>query len=116
MVSSIIQKSRLEGANRLDAEYYQPHYLTSIQRLRGFELKTLDSITSKIDVGFVSLMTHHFQEDGVPLLRTQNVKEFFVDAENDIVFIDEDFHKRLEKSQVFPGYLLLARSGSIGNV
>ena len=30
---SIIQKSQLEGADRLDAEYYQPEYLSVIQKI-----------------------------------------------------------------------------------
>lgn len=113
---SIINKSELEGALRLDAEYYQPEYLQYINQLQRFELHSLDSVTSKIDVGFVSSMVSHFQDEGIPLLRTQNVQEFFVNPENDIVYIDDEFHNKLRKSQVFPGYLLLARSGSIGNV
>lgn len=113
---SIIQKSQLEGAHRLDAEYYQPEYLRYIDQLQHFDLQPLGSLTSKTDVGFVSSMVSHFQDRGIPLLRTQDVQEFFINLENDIVYIDEEFHKRLKKSQVFPGYLLLARSGSIGNV
>jgi len=116
MVYSIIYKNNLEGANRLDAEYYQPEYLKYSEQLNRLKLGSLNSLTSKIDVGFVSSMVSHFQDQGVPLLRTQNVCEFFVDAENDVVYIDEEFHKKLRKSQIFPGYLLLARSGSIGNV
>lgn len=113
---SIIQKSQLEGASRIDAEYYQPEYLQYSDSLNKLGLENLNNLTSKIDVGFVSSMTSHFQEEGIPLLRTQNVHEFFADVENDVVYIDEEFHKKLKKSQIFPGYLLIARSGSIGNV
>jgi len=116
MIHSIIQKSQLEGAHRLDAEYYQPEYLKYSEQLNRLKLADLNFLTSKVDVGFVSSMVSHFQDKGVPLLRTQNVCEFFIDAENDVVYIDEEFHKKLRKSQIFPGYLLLARSGSIGNV
>ncbi|MFZ2187124.1 MAG: restriction endonuclease subunit S [Candidatus Moraniibacteriota bacterium] len=112
---SIIQKSQLEGASRLDAEYYQPEFLMFVNNLKGFELQLLEEISSKIDVGFVSSMVRHFCNNGVPLLRTQNVDEFVTDFENGIVYIDEKFHKQLKKSQVYPGYVLLARSGSIGN-
>ncbi|MDP2838347.1 MAG: restriction endonuclease subunit S [Candidatus Moranbacteria bacterium] len=112
---AIIQKSQLEGATRLDAEYYQPEFLVSVSNLRKFELQLLEEMTSKMEVGFVSSMASHFCDSGVPLLRTQNVGEFVTDFENGIVYIDEEFHKKLEKSQVYPGYVLLARSGSIGN-
>lgn len=112
---SIIQKSQLEGANRLDAEYYQSEYLEYKSQLLKLETKPLDALTDKIDVGFVSSMTGHFQESGVPLLRTQNVKPFYPDLESDIVYVDEEFHKKLKKSQIFPRQVLLARSGSIGD-
>lgn len=112
---SIIQKSQLEGAMRMDAEYYQPEYLDLEKNLKKFELLTLEEMAPKIDVGFVSSMASHFCDDGVPLLRTQNVDEFVTDFENGIVYIDEEFHKKLKKSQVYPGFVLLARSGSIGN-
>ncbi len=112
---STIRKNELECTNRLDAEYYQPEYLEWLKQLSKFNLRPLNELTTKIDVGFVSSMTSHFQDTGVPLLRTQNVKEFFVDLESDVVYIDEEFHKKLKKTQVFPGYVLLARSGTIGN-
>ena len=40
---SIIQKSQLEGAKRIDAEYYQPEYLKLDKKLEEFgkNLKTL---------------------------------------------------------------------------
>lgn len=113
---SIIQKSQLEGAERIDAEYYQPEYLQYSDVLNKLILEDLSTLASKVDVGFVSSMASHFQNEGVPLLRTQNVHEFLTDLEEDTVYIDEAFHKKLKKSQIFSGYLLLARSGSIGNV
>ena len=38
---SIIKKSQLEGALRLDAEYYQPEYLELSSKLKGQESKPL---------------------------------------------------------------------------
>ena len=113
-VFSIIQKSQLEGAKRLDAEYYQPKYLEWSEKLAMFDLRPLATLTDKINVGFVSSMRDEFQEEGIPLLRTQNVQEFYPDLEQDTVYIDESFHKKLKKSQLLPGYVLIARSGSIG--
>lgn len=48
-VYSIIQKSHLEGTNRLDAEYYQPEYLEIVRnltRLRAIPMKEI-AINSK---------------------------------------------------------------------
>lgn len=111
---SIILKSQLEGAKRLDAEYYQPEYLALLSAIIAGRPHNLLSLTDKIDVGFVSSMASHFQESGIPLLRTQNVQEFYLDLDRETVFIDEDFHQSLKKSILKPGYVLLARSGSIG--
>ncbi len=36
IIYSIIQKSQLEGAHRLDAEYYQPEYLKIIEKIRSY--------------------------------------------------------------------------------
>lgn len=112
---SIIQKSQLEGAQRIDSEYYAPEYLQYQKQLELLNLTNLVELTKKIDVGFVSSMVNHFLDSGIPLLRTQNVKQFIIDLQGDLVYIDEDFHNKLKKSQIKPGQVLLARSGSIGD-
>ena len=59
-------------------------------------------------------MTHAYTESGIPLLQTQNIKEFVVDFSN-LTYIQDWFHNQLQKSQIYPGDILIARSGSIGN-
>lgn len=114
MEYSIVQYSALAGALRLDAEYYRPSFLEQSRTLQALSTKPLVELCEKIDVGFVSSMTAHFVDDGIPLLRTQNVGEFLVNTESGLVKIDETFHQKLKKSQVSPGQVLVARSGSIG--
>ena len=46
---SIIQKSQLEGALRLDAEYYQPEYLENDRKLRKVDFDYLQKF-SVIDI------------------------------------------------------------------
>jgi hypothetical protein len=101
---------------RIDAEYYRSDFLGLMQTQTAGSApqKTLREICEKIDVGFVGSMTHAYAERGVPLLQTQNIKEFFVDLTN-VIYIQESFHQQLKKTQVFPGDVLIARSGSIGN-
>ena len=43
-VFSIIQKSQLEGAHRLDAEYYQPEYLDCKKKIENFGYKNLGDL------------------------------------------------------------------------
>ena len=45
-VYSIIQKSQLEGAKRLDAEYYQPEYLDASEKIRLLNHAKLGDIVS----------------------------------------------------------------------
>ncbi|MBU0999197.1 hypothetical protein KKG24_02720, partial [Patescibacteria group bacterium] len=49
MTFSIIKKSQLEGALRLDAEYYQPEYLELDRKLNlfGNKLKTFGEILER---------------------------------------------------------------------
>lgn len=99
---------------RFDAEYYKPEYLEAenfLSRLQGIKLRTA---CSKIDVGHVGPMVHNYTTNGIPLLQTHNVKEFFLNNEN-IIKIKPDFHSTLIKSQVRKGSILIARSGSFGS-
>lgn len=113
---SIVRLKEIEQSvlgNRMDAEFYLPIYLHSdsaIER-KGFHL--LKDITSKIDVGHVGSMVDEYEEDGVWLLQTQNVKEFFLNSSRK-VFINRKFHEFLRKSKVRKHDILIARSGSFG--
>jgi len=112
---SIIQKSQIEGASRLDAEYYDPELLKLMEKQSQYEsgVHTLGEICEKIDVGFVGPMAHSYVAEGIPLIQTQNVNEFFLDYTN-LTYIGEWFHYKLKNSQIVNGDILIARSGSIG--
>ncbi|MBA4348631.1 MAG: hypothetical protein C0415_01385 [Thermodesulfovibrio sp.] len=113
---SVINSAALEGASRLEAEYYQPRYLIFMDELSKYSVtkKTLLHLCEKIDVGFVGPMAHAYTTNGIPILQTQNVKEFVIDFTM-LTYIQEWFHHVLQKSQVFSGDILIARSGSIGS-
>ncbi|MFC1676328.1 restriction endonuclease subunit S [Planctomycetota bacterium] len=106
-----IQQSVFGG--RIDAEFYLPVYLDSDAAINKIGYRLLDAITSKIDVGHVGSMVNEYAINGVWLLQTQNVKEFFLD-ESSKIFINAKFHDYLKKSKVRKGDILIARSGSFG--
>jgi type I restriction enzyme M protein len=110
---SVINFNDLVG--RLDTEYYDPYFvlLDSLLSKRN-DIELLRELTAKIDVGFVGSMVSEYDQSGVLLLQTRNVKEFFVDV-SECQRINEDFHKKLRKSQVSRDDILIARSGSFGN-
>ncbi len=73
----------------------------------------LEAVCEKITVGHVGSMASRYKPEGVPLLRSQNIRPFHVDM-NKVVFIDEGFHKELKKSTLQPGDLGIVRTGYPG--
>ena len=99
--------------NRIDAEFYLPDYIRLDAAINKIGFEPLSQITSKIDVGFVGPMAQEYTEDGVWLLQTQNVQEFFL-SEASQTRINTEFHHYLDISKVRKGDILIARSGSFG--
>ena len=90
-------------------------YLQSVFRKRGkgWVDRQLASLCREITVGHVGPMKTKYKENGVPFLRSQNIRPFEVTLEN-VVFIDEAFHRLLNKSQLGPGDLAIVRTGYPG--
>lgn len=103
---------------RLDAQFYRPQFLERSKTLDsvGYKLHRLGRLADKIDVGYVGPMTAEYSEKGILLLRSQNIKEFYVDVDKNPIFIPRTFHQKLKKSEVQPGNILITRSGVAGNV
>jgi restriction endonuclease S subunit len=75
MVYSIIQKSQLEGALRLDAEYYQPEYLEYSKKLINFP--TIGELVEKIL--HPKEITRVYSHEGILYLLAQNVRSDYID-------------------------------------
>jgi len=102
-----------EKTFRMDAEFYQKTFLSVQSALKNSGIRSLSSITVKIDVGYVGSMTSEYSNIGIPLLQTKNVAAFFV-KKNSLVLIKPAFHEKLSKSKVIKNDILVARSGSFG--
>lgn len=115
MTYSIIQKSRLEGAKRLDAEYYQPEYLNIDSKIKKFKL--LGSIADKIFSGpFGStLKSESYRESGVPFIRIGDISDVFIER-GSLVFISESEHKRIHTTHLKPGNIVLSKIGTVGRL
>ena len=66
-----------------------------------------------ITVGFVGSMSHLFCDDGVPLLRGQNIKPYSLDLSN-LKFISLETHRKWKKSALLPGDVAIVRVGYPG--
>ena len=70
----------------------------------------LRNLTSKISVGYVGQAIDAYVENGIPYLRTQNVRVNHIDL-NGIIYVSKNFHQRNKKSVVHPGDVLVSRVG-----
>jgi restriction endonuclease S subunit len=105
---SIIKKTQLEGAHRLDAEYYQPEYLDIVKKLKGFQNIYIGQI-GKVVYG-TTPTGGFFEKKGVSFIRSQNFSLLSID--NDFVFCSDEFHSQNKKSKVVPGDILFAAVGA----
>lgn len=99
---------------RLDSEYFRPEFIANDRALSRIPNLALHQIAKRIDVGHVGSMVKHYRDDGILILQTQNVKEFFLNL-NHTIKITPEFHTRLTKSKIRKGDILIARSGSFGS-
>ncbi len=112
MTYSIIQKSQLEGAVRLDAEYYQLEYFELEKKLKSG--KFLNQLSSQIICGpFGSaILNSDYQYSGVPLIRVADLNDWFV-KDNDLVFINSGLSNSLKRYQVVGGDIVVSQRGTI---
>ncbi len=90
-------------------------YLNAIftQKGDGWVEKKLEDICKEITVGHVGSMASKYKDIGIPFLRSQNILPFRIKLDN-VVFIDDEFHAALKKSQLRPGDLAIVRTGYPG--
>ena len=94
-VYSIIKRSQLEGAHRLDAEYYQPEYLDLERKIKASgSYKLWRDIEGKFITGpFGSeFNVENYVTDGdYRYIRGKDVKEFFVLDDDNVYIPEKDF-------------------------
>lgn len=73
----------------------------------------LIDVVNAVTVGHVGPMAAEYRPSGIPFLRSQNVKPFAIDR-TDIKYINEDFHRKINKSRLTPGDVVIVRTGTPG--
>jgi type I restriction enzyme S subunit len=58
-------------------------------------------------------MATEYRENGIPFLRGQNIKRGSIELTN-VLYVSEDFHKRLAKSAIVPSDVVSVRTGKPG--
>lgn len=74
---------------------------------------TFDDCSWDMTVGHVGPMKDRYVEDGIPFLRSLNVKPNAIST-RDIRYIGADFDEELRKSRLYPGDLVVVRTGEPG--
>ena len=103
-------EKNLQNARAIFESYLQSVFT---RRGKGWEDRQLASLCHEITVGHVGSMKTQYKEDGIPFLRSQNIRPFEISMDN-ATFIDETFHRVLKKSQLRPGDLAIVRTGYPG--
>jgi type I restriction enzyme S subunit len=78
-----------------------------------WEVKRLKHISPEITVGIVVEPSKYYADDGVPALRSLNVKPGAISTDG-LVYISEQANDQLEKSKLHSGDLIVVRSGQPG--
>ncbi len=88
-VFSIIKKSELEGSLRLDAEYYKPEYLVTLEKIKSFTsgFKKLPYFLSRVVVTGSTPKKRSCRNDGtdIKFIKTDTLRE------GQIIFEEADF-------------------------
>ena len=109
---SIINLSDCQKANRIDAEYFQPKYKNIELKITNSKYKKLGDFIKNYSTGY-PFSSNNYQEQGIPLIRINNIKKGIIDL-NETVFLTNDDFKMSPKDIAKPGDIVLSMSGTIG--
>jgi len=85
----------------------------SLERIKDCPVLPFHEVTKKVTVGIVSKPADHYISNGVPTLRSMNIKEGKIDFK-DLRFISEESNQFFRKSIIRKGDLLTVRTGAPG--
>lgn len=116
MVQCFVVNSE-EARGRLDPDFHLPKYKEVLRSLdkSSFDIKTLDEISKRIvDGPFGSaIKAEDYVEKGIPFIRVADVTRGNGTIKTtDLVYISEDAHKRIKRSRITPGDIVVAKTGA----
>jgi len=111
-VKSIVKVSELEGAKRLDAEYYQPKYLRAKDILKRRRAIQLGELLSDISYGIYT--EPNYVDEGTDFIRALNLQEYSIEGK---VLKVRPAVIPSQRYLLKAGDILIVRSGAnVGNV
>lgn len=85
----------------------------ALRPVNDWPMRQLSEVVDEVTVGHVGSMADQYVAEGIPFLRSLNVRPFGIDI-SDVKFIDQSFHDRLRKSALKPGDVVIVRTGKPG--
>lgn len=107
-----VKLSEVQKANRIDAEYFQPIYENLESRIKNYGAKGLENFVKDYSTGF-PFKSENYQEEGVPLIRINNIKKGYLDL-SDTAYLSKKDHSLSLKDIAKSGDIVLSMSGTIG--
>ena len=81
--------------------------------MKNWEYKSLKDISKKIFVGIATSTTEHYVENGVVLIRNQNIKEGYIDS-GELLNISSEFDEDNKNKRLISGDIITVRTGYPG--
>jgi len=115
LTHSIIQKSQLEGALRLDAEYYQPEYLNLISKFKSQKSKLLRDFL-KLLYRYPTFYNLQYYDKGILVLKGEDITSdgFIQNQSHDFISVEDS--KKFPKTILKEGDLIFSVRGYVGKV
>jgi len=109
---SIVDLSEIKNVDRIDAEYFQSRYQELISKIKNKDFQTLENFVKNYSTGF-PFKSENYQEEGIPLIRINNIQKGYLDLSNSIYLTEKDYLLS-PKDIAKPGDIVLSMSGTIG--
>ncbi len=109
---NIVNLADVKDANRIDAEYFQVKYEKLVSKIKNKNTQSLENYIKNYSTG-TPFKSNNYQENGVPLIRINNIKKGYLDLTN-TAYLSERAYLMALKDIAKPGDIVLSMSGNVG--
>ncbi len=81
---------------------------------KGWDIVEIGDICERVTVGIVVKPASYYVSQGIPALRSLNVREDRIDLANLVFFSEKDNETKLQKTRIWQGDVVVVRSGQPG--
>lgn len=112
---SVIKKFKIEGAKRIDAEYYQPMYLNLVVKLHRNSCLPLRKLNVSLDCSaFYPSVAPFYKQTGMPFLRIDDIQNGFIILTDTTAYLHEAVLEQNPNTiaRCYPGDIVIAKGGN----